>query len=383
MPPPSFLEQALVMKGDALNLISGVCKNGFPFGVRVMDFVLGKLLDNDKFTQVIGVSLGDRVDSAFVPYEVMYSHRFCLLSSTATIFPQTLSSPLSNDMIWELLQQTPTARLESVLHLLQKRLLNLESTSSSTPLLSATTAVPSKEASENCTKIAVMLYSFSELVLHVGEQRALSWLRSYLHATTSFVNIKVSTCVLIHSSLHPASFLAQIESVCNSVCRVQLTYGQFHTNDRRDICCTTHTVRKAPSTGRVGEGTDLFTIRHRKAKSLGKSTVSREICCDFYELEAVVSMKAIEHDAASVIKQDEVEEHGQGHESQTASSSLNSLLENQQSDINHNTNANITSTVMEPKNDGRGTVKEEVLVVFDRSDPEFESDSDPDDDLDL
>lgn len=57
MPPPSFLEQALVMKGDSLNFISGVSKDGFPYGVRVMDLILRKMLDNDKYSQVIGVSL--------------------------------------------------------------------------------------------------------------------------------------------------------------------------------------------------------------------------------------------------------------------------------------------------------------------------------------
>jgi hypothetical protein len=34
-----------------------VTKNGFPYGVRVMDFVLRKMLDNDKYLQVLGVSL--------------------------------------------------------------------------------------------------------------------------------------------------------------------------------------------------------------------------------------------------------------------------------------------------------------------------------------
>lgn len=57
MPPPSFLEQSFIMKGDTLNFISGVSKNGFPYGVRVMDFVLRKMLDNDKYSEVIGVSL--------------------------------------------------------------------------------------------------------------------------------------------------------------------------------------------------------------------------------------------------------------------------------------------------------------------------------------
>ena len=50
-----------------------------------------------------------------------------------------------------------------------------------------------------------------QLVLHVGEQKALGWLRAYTLAVASLTNVKISTCVLLHSTLHPPSFLAQVE----------------------------------------------------------------------------------------------------------------------------------------------------------------------------
>lgn len=53
--------------------------------------------------------------------------------------------------------------------------------------------------------------SYLQLVLHMGEQISLAWLRSYVEATSHFANIKVSTCVLVHGSLHTPSFLAQVE----------------------------------------------------------------------------------------------------------------------------------------------------------------------------
>ena len=136
--------------------------------------------------------------------------------------------------------------------------------------------------------------------------------------------------------------------------------------------------------GRVGEGTDLFTIQNRKVSPPSGATSLPHVGHDFYELEAVISMKAVEHDAAAVIKQDEVEQE-LVHDPQSTSSSLSTLLEHQQGegDSNHNASSNDKSVAKEQRSDGRGAVKEEVLVVFDRSDPEFESDSDPDDDLDL
>lgn len=129
----------------------------------------------------------------------------------------------------------------------------------------------------------------------------------------------------------------------------------------------------------------MFTIQNRKVSSSAPSAVGD----DFYELDAVVSMKTAEHDPASVIKQDEDEEQGnQGRDAvgNSTASSLSSLLEESDNDPNHNLkNKNSTKESADNLKRGgdSGISKKEVLVVFDRSDPEFESDSDPDDDLDL
>lgn len=143
------------------------------------------------------------------------------------------------------------------------------------------------------------------------------------------------------------------------------------------------------SSGRVGEGTDLFTIQNRKAThpQNAKATI------EFYELDAVVSVKNAEHDAASVIKKEEEEEEGVGsgtidsRSSASTSSTLESLLENTNSPSgdggNSNSNEKGKDVTANGVNSGTSNVRKEMLVVFDRSDPEFESDSDPDDDLDL
>jgi hypothetical protein len=59
----------------------------------------------------------------------------------------------------------------------------------------------------HCTVVFI-----NQLVLHVGELKALAWLRAYAHATSSLSGAsKISTCVLLHSTLHSPAFLSQIE----------------------------------------------------------------------------------------------------------------------------------------------------------------------------
>jgi hypothetical protein len=140
-------------------------------------------------------------------------------------------------------------------------------------------------------------------------------------------------------------------------------------------------------TGRVGEGTDLFTMQNRKVTQATTPASAPKVILEFYELDAVVSLKNIEQDAASIIKQEEEEQQGAtAMETATNTTTLSSLLESKHEDGGGRDTEKARED-MQAASGGANTntvhVKKEMLVVFDRSDPEFESDSDPDDDLDL
>ena len=115
-------------------------------------------------------------------------------------------------------------RMKSVLNALEERLNAMNATPVSEHKLN-------DENSEKGNKVAVMIYSFSEvffsvfakvvlmrltlapfqLAIHLGEQNALCWLQAYSRATSAATNFKISSNILLHKSLHSSSFLVQIE----------------------------------------------------------------------------------------------------------------------------------------------------------------------------
>ena len=102
-----------------------------------------------------------------------------------------------------------------------------------------------------------------------------------------------------------------------------------------------------------------------------------------------MSKKHVEHDPASEVQnEDEGGEGSTGATERSANNTLENLLENTKNeDGGHTTETGkggaATVTSANDGNNSNNNVRKEMLVVFDRSDPEFESDSDPDDDLDL
>lgn len=101
------------------------------------------------------------MDSAFAPYQLMYPARFRLLSPT-TLTVSAEDGPVADDIIRNLLLKTHSVRLQDVLHRLQTNLSHIDNATTIT-LTTPATPSSSKDASENCDKIAVMLYSFSEV----------------------------------------------------------------------------------------------------------------------------------------------------------------------------------------------------------------------------
>ena len=131
---------------------------------------------------------GDRMDSTFAPYQHLYPSKFHLLS------PSVMSSEATTEEtsahIRSLLQQSPSCRVKGVLRHLQEHVIKWNPTTQQQ-------TTPSTEDGEGSNKIAVMIYSFSEvnfMISHAGIRMCI------ILVAMSFLSLVYSwSCMLVIS----------------------------------------------------------------------------------------------------------------------------------------------------------------------------------------
>ncbi len=222
-----------------------------------------------------------------------------------------------------------------------------------------------QQCRKNNVSFALVVYSLSEIVLAMGWRKAqllVTQLTALLaidssqpgtdHSTNSGIASGFSTygtptlIFVVHESLHSESVLSHMQSLVSVVVRVVPNGGTLSP----DVAAEMQVVRTSPSTGKVTETVEMFSLRDC-ALCLIPST----------------AMLAAEQATDSSPQVAETEENG----SQILSKLLSTTATGGAASA-ENSAAVISS--------GGGLSR---LITFDSTDPEFDEDSDPDADLDL
>lgn len=277
MAPPSALEQACVIKGG-FGCIVGNSLHGYHFDLIILDFLLDKIVQSLRYEEVICICL-DRSLSAFDEYTKAHSKL----------------------RIIHVVQDSLLQQLDSVLDSLQ--------------------------SSGNVDKTAILIYSFSEIALVLGDDVAMNYL-------LRLQSLSLGSCLLaVKGSLHEARYLHRIQAECPVVVCVERNMGMYQEN----VLCEVSVLRKSKNTGKVSEEYDLFV------RSDGQNGIT-----------------ALQHKEEIVVEKEDTS---------TAPQTLSDLSSGKATE----TPSENTVDIAPIKN----------LVLFDRTDPEFDEDSDPDADLDL
>lgn len=218
--------------------------------------------------------------------------------------------------------------------------------------------------SPSCT-YGVVIYSFSELLLSMGWQKASNVLREILTIGESRVDETGQTAVpssssmnrdrpciilVINESVHTPLVLAQIQRFLFTFARAIPNVGTLAI----EVVCEIQTIRKSSVTGKVAEGIDMFS----------------------YSQNYLQLIEPVDLSARSRSKVDDNDDPADGSSQKKSPTSL--LMQEMDKNL-------ITSDQEGSKSFATaGPVQVmQRLITFENTDPEFDEDSDPDADLDL
>lgn len=212
------------------------------------------------------------------------------------------------------------------------------------------------ELSSGPAQCAVIFSSLSDLILGVGVAQSLKFVKS-LAAIGAY-----TTVVTIHRQLHSPT-------VCAQVSALMTTNALFYVNNgvmAAEVAGEIHTTRRSPTTGKVTECVEMFSLR--RSADANRAASSSAQPSSVTQTPILVYMSRNKHRIFGSIDTDNSKSDG-GDAALSATSAIPSS----------------TSNIRKEKEDEDVVVSAvgPRIVEFDSTDPEFDDDDDPDADLDL
>lgn len=210
---------------------------------------------------------------------------------------------------------------------------------------------------------AVMVYSATEIILKYSFSKAIIFFESiksilkldvlYEGTSLSGPTKKDPALVLtVHQSLHPTNLLSRLQKFANVSLIVKPNTGTLAEDVVAEVCC----VRRSNATGKVKEEVDMFVANNPEN---GRTQSNTSL------IAPVVRRK---------MSEDQNEE-----DDSTDSKTLDTIEAFKAAVLDDNANEKADQRA---KTRHSSTVAKQ-LVTFDSTDPDFDEDDDPDNDLDL
>ena len=298
----STIEQFVVTKGGT-SLIFGSQFQGFSWSTITSDFLLSKIISSARYQRVLCLVF----DSSSNRIEKICQGR----SDKLKLF--------ENESNLETLTESIQYELESTNNINNNDENKIEK-----------------------SDIAVVIYSFSEMILKYGITKSFHFINEIEKLLKMKTTEKYSLILTIHISLHSPRLLSRIQTLGNINIIVKPNQGTLS----HEVITEIHCIRRSIDSGKVNEDIDLFSI----------DSSNNLICI------APIPRKQI------IIKEN--------NEEKVIDNPISKFQQSIVDNINK-TNSNINQS------NGMNSMITKQLITFDSTDPEFDDDEDPDDDLDL
>ena len=211
--------------------------------------------------------------------------------------------------------------------------------------------------------VAIFYFSISEMVFEFGLRAVCRLLKDVGVEDSDVKDLKRKnvhcTIGVVHETLHSKATLHYLQSLFSTVCIVNPNDGTMSSAVLGQIQC----IRKSPQTGKFYESIDFFT--HANGVLFPIPPVKDSVLSKYADLDGQMDSTTSTVDVTSVLSEVEIHRHTESSAKVTQSSGGSSTVA-----------IGTSSHSIEGFSDKR-------LIAFDSTDPEFDEDSDPDNDLDL